>query len=342
MGEMDRGVGIMQLYFAVSLLCTILGMRLFLSLLKNTNLLRKKESVESIKKPCIQELHKNKRNTFTMGGVVMNIVLLVMTAGYYLIKQELLWLNLFIILFGIMGFADDYIKIKKIRDGVKPGEKLIGLTVISILAVAYLVSTGHQTTEIFIPFINKSLHFSILPYSIILVLFLVASANSVNITDGLDGLALGIAIIALGFIGAAAWQLENTNVFHTALMLLGICLGTLAFNHYPAQIFMGDTGSLFLGGAIALLLIELNLPMWLLLILIVCLWETLTVIIQLASLKLRGKRVFLIAPYHHHLEKCGWKETQIVPLFWLVTLIFTAIGYLAFLNPKALAVLATL
>jgi phospho-N-acetylmuramoyl-pentapeptide-transferase len=173
-----------------------------------------------------------------------------------------------------------------------------------------------------------------------MVLFLVASANSVNLTDGLDGLALGVSVIAFGFIGAAAWKLGNTNVLYSVMMLLGICFGTLVFNHYPAKIFMGDTGSLFLGGAIALLLIELNLSMWIFFILIVSLWETLSVIIQLSSLKLRGKKVFLIAPYHHHLEKLGWKETKIVPLFWLITLVFSVIGYFALINPKALEALA--
>ena len=320
----------MPVYFVAGLLLTILGMKLFLSLLKHTDLLRRRELIDNNKKPCIRELHRNKQNTFTMGGVVMNIVLLLLTAGAFLFRQKILWLNLFILLYGVMGFLDDFIKIRKIRDGVRPGEKLAGLAVISTLAVVFLAATGHLRTELILPFFNHSISMSVLPYSLLMILLLVATTNSVNLTDGLDGLALGIAILAFGFIGAAAWKTGNTDVLYSAGMLLGICFGTLVYNRYPAKIFMGDTGSLFLGGAIGLLLIELNLPMWTFLILIVCLWETLSVIIQLTSLKLRGKKVFRIAPYHHHLEKCGWKETRIVPLFWLVTLIFCVVGYAAF------------
>lgn len=329
----------MSAYFALSLLFTILGMKLFLFLLKNTNLLKKKESINSIKKSCIQELHKDKQNTFTMGGVVMNIVLIIMTAAYYLYQGEVLWLNLFIVLYGIMGFIDDYIKIKKIRDGVKPREKLIGLVIISTLAVIFMAASGLFETELLIPFINKSLNISLIPYSLLMILLLTAATNSMNITDGLDGLALGIAILVLGFIGAAAWMLGNTSILYSVSMLLGICFGTMVFNRHPAQIFMGDTGSLFLGGAIGLFLIELNIPVWAFLIMVVCLWETLSVIIQMTSLRLRGKRVFLIAPYHHHLEKLGWKETRIVGLFWLITLVFCLIGYLALNSPGALEAL---
>jgi phospho-N-acetylmuramoyl-pentapeptide-transferase len=202
-----------------------------------------------------------------------------------------------------------------------------------------MAASGLFETELLIPFINKSLNISLIPYSLLMILLLTAATNSMNITDGLDGLALGIAILVLGFIGAAAWMLGNTSILYSVSMLLGICFGTLVFNRHPAQIFMGDTGSLFLGGAIGLFLIELNIPVWAFLIMVVCLWETLSVIIQLTSLRLRGKRVFLIAPYHHHLEKLGWKETRIVGLFWLITLVFCLIGYLALNSPGALEAL---
>lgn len=318
----------MIFYFIISLLCTAIGMKYFIILLKHTNFLKRKETIDNIKKSCIKELHKNKLNTLTMGGVVMNIVLLIMTIAYYLINKEILWINIFIILYGAMGFVDDYIKIKKVRDGVTPREKLIGLTIISILVVVYLVSSNGINTTIIIPFINNSPKLHIIIYSVLMVLLLVTTTNSVNITDGLDGLVLGISVIILTFICVVAWKTENNDVLSSALIILGTCLGALIYNKNPAKIFIGDTGSLFLGGAIAIFMIKLNIPAWIMIVLIVCLWEMLTVIIQLSSIRLTGKRVFKIAPYHHHLEKCGWKETKIVYVSWLISGIFCIIGYI--------------
>ena len=318
----------MILAFLISLLCTAIGMKYFIILLTNTNFLKRKEDVDNIKKSCIKELHKNKLNTLTMGGVVMNIVLLMMTIIYYLMYNKILWINIFIILYGAMGFVDDYIKIKKVRDGVTPREKLIGLTIISIIAVIYLVASNDINTNIIIPFINISFKLDIVLYSVFMVILLVATTNSVNITDGLDGLILGISILVLTFICIVAWKTEKNDVLYSALLILGTCIGTFIYNKHPAKIFIGDTGSLFLGGAIAIFMIKLNIPIWIMIILIVCLWEMLTVIIQLLSLRLTGKKVFKIAPYHHHLEKCGWKETKIVYISWLITSIFCIIGYI--------------
>jgi phospho-N-acetylmuramoyl-pentapeptide-transferase len=160
-----------------------------------------------------------------------------------------------------------------------------------------------------------------------MIIILVASTNSANITDGLDGLILGIASIALSFIIISAWQLRRIDVLYSAVVILGTCLGALVYNRHPAKIFIGDTGSLFLGGALVIFLIQLNMPLWVVILLGVCVWEMLTVIIQLSSIKLRGKRVFKIAPFHHHLEKCGWKETKIVYIFWLITGVLCLVGY---------------
>lgn len=318
----------MFLYFILSLLCTAIGMKYFIFLLRHTNLLKRKETIDNIKKSCIKELHKNKLSTLTMGGVVMNIVLILMTIIYFLVNKEILWINVFIILYGVMGFVDDYIKIKKVRDGVTPREKLIGLTIISVIVVTYLVTFSQINTDIIIPFINSSFKLNIIIYSIFMILLLVVTTNSANITDGLDGLVLGISIIILTFISVVAWKTQHSDVLCSALMILGTCLGALIYNKNPAKIFIGDTGSLFLGGAIAIFMIKLNIPAWIMVILIVFLWEMLSVIIQLLSLKLTGKRVFRIAPYHHHLEKCGWKETKIVYVSWLITGIFCIIGYI--------------
>lgn len=317
----------MLLYFFISLLFTVVGMKGFILLLENTDILSRNEKIDSIKKPCIKELHKSKLNTFTMGGVVMNIALLVMTLAYYLINREFIWINILILLFGIMGFIDDYIKIKKIRDGITIKEKLIGLTIISILITIFLNLSNSIEYNLLIPILQKGYDMNEIIYSIFIIFLLVISTNSMNITDGLDGLALGISIISLAFITIVAYQYNNTEVLISGLILLGICIGALIYNRFPAKIFIGDTGSLFLGGAIGILLIKLNIPLWIIIILAVCLWESLSVIIQLTSIRLRGKKVFLIAPFHHHLEKRGWKEINIVYLFWAITSVFCIIGY---------------
>lgn len=316
-------------FLLISVTVTAAGMRYFIKLLNNTKVLSKKENNEIIKKPCIKELHKSKANTPTMGGVVMNAILLVMTLVYYLVYSEILWISFFILLYGVMGFIDDYIKIKKIRDGVKPSEKLVGLIVISTAAVLLLTVSDQLNPELAIPFLDESISLNTVVYAVLMIFLLTVTTNSVNITDGLDGLALGISSIVLTFISITAWQKENTEVLYTALILLGTCLGALVFNRHPARIFIGDTGSLFLGGAMALLLMKLDIPLWIIIVLIVCMWEILTVIIQLLSLKFRKKKVFKIAPFHHHLEKCGWKETTIVFSAWLITGVFCIIGYIA-------------
>jgi len=161
-----------------------------------------------------------------------------------------------------------------------------------------------------------------------MVFLIVLSSNSVNITDGVDGLALGICTIVFVFIGIVAYQLKVDNVLFGAIIMEGACLGALFYNRYPAKIFMGDTGSLLLGGAIAVFLIELNIPIWIILVLCVCIFETISVIIQLFSLRYLNKRIFKIAPFHHHLEKSGWKEITITLTFSIITIAACIIAYL--------------
>ncbi len=318
----------MVFYFIISLLFTTIGMKYFIVLLRHSKFLKREEAVDTIKKSCIKELHKNKQNTLTMGGVVMSCVLFIMSIVYYLMNKEILSINLLIMLYGVLGFIDDYIKVKKVKDGVTARLKLVGITLISTIAVIYLVYSNEIITTIAIPFINNNFKLHIIVYSVVMILLLVVTTNSVNITDGLDGLALGIASIILIFISVVAWKTGKNDVLYSATIILGTCLGTLIYNKHPAKIFIGDTGALFLGGAIAIFMIKLNIPVWSVLVLSVCLWEMLTVIIQLSSIKLTGKKVFKIAPYHHHLEKCGWKETKIVYTFWLITGVFCIISYI--------------
>lgn len=315
-------------YFAFSLLFTAMFLKIFIDKLSKTRFFKRAENVDSNKKSCIQELHKHKAATPTMGGIAINLTLFTSTIIYSILTGRIIWINVFLLLFGLMGFIDDYIKVKKTRDGVTPKEKLAGLIIIGIIITTYLIVSEHINTQIMFPFIGISIEINKYLYGALMVFLIVLSSNSVNITDGVDGLALGICSIVFFFIGIVAYQLSADNVLFGVIIMEGACLGTLFFNRYPAKIFMGDTGSLLLGGAIAVFLIELNIPLWIILVLCVCIFETISVIIQLFSLKYFNKRVFKIAPFHHHMEKNGWREIAITFTFCVITFAACIIGYL--------------
>jgi len=303
-------------------------LKIFIDKLSKTRFFKRVENVDSNKKSCIQELHKHKAATPTMGGIAINLTLFTSTIIYSILTGRIIWINVFLLLFGLMGFIDDYIKVKKTRDGVTPKEKLAGLIIIGIIITTYLIVSEHINTQIMFPFIGISIEINKYLYGALMVFLIVLSSNSVNITDGVDGLALGICSIVFFFIGIVAYQLSADNVLFGVIIMEGACLGTLFFNRYPAKIFMGDTGSLLLGGAIAVFLIELNIPLWIILVLCVCIFETISVIIQLFSLKYFNKRVFKIAPFHHHMEKNGWREIAITFTFCVITFAACIIGYL--------------
>lgn len=315
-------------YFAFSLLFTAAFLKIFIARLSKTGFFKRADNVDSNKKSCIQELHKHKAATPTMGGIAINLALFTSTVVYSISTGRILWINVFLLLFGLMGFIDDYIKVKKKRDGVTPKEKFVGLVIISLIITTYLIVSGKIDTQIMFPFINASREINRYLYGALMVFLLVLSSNSVNITDGVDGLALGICSIVFVFIGIVAYQLKADHVLFGAITMEGACLGALSFNRYPAKIFMGDTGSLLLGGTVAVFLIELNIPLWIILALCICIFETISVIIQLFSLRFFNKRVFKIAPFHHHLEKNGWQETSITLAFYLITFLACIIAYL--------------
>ena len=319
-------------YFISAVIFTLVFLKIYIEKISKTRLFRKKENVESIKKPCINELHKHKSSTPSLGGIAINLTLFVFTVIYYIFTARVLWIGLILLLLGIMGFADDFIKLKKLRDGVTPKQKLLGQTVISVICVTYLYLSDQIIPQLRIPFIHGAFAVGTPVYLLLLVILIVASSNSVNITDGLDGLALGISLLALGFIIFYAYRIGDAQAVFLSVILEAACLATLFFNKYPAKIFMGDTGSILLGGAISVLLIKLGIPLLIPLLLIVCMFETISVMLQLFSLKFFKKRIFKIAPFHHHLEKCEWKETSIVYAFWSVSVIFcliTGLGLIA-------------
>lgn len=274
--------------------------------------------------------HYVKSGTPTMGGIIFLLALVITVISTGIMNRDLMVLLLASLGFGLIGFVDDYIiVVKKSNLGLRAGQKFFAQVVLAVILAVYQSNTSIAGTSILIPFSgNQFLDLGIL-YIPFIVFVVVGTVNSVNLTDGLDGLASGVSIIVLSFfaIVASMWGADNVTIFSAAL--IGGCLGFLVHNTYPAKIFMGDTGSLALGGAIASIAILMNLTLWLPIVGGIFFIETISVIIQVVSFKSRGRRVFLMSPLHHHLEHKGWKETKVVVVFWLITVLLTIVGLLA-------------
>ncbi|WP_226578488.1 phospho-N-acetylmuramoyl-pentapeptide-transferase [Halobacillus litoralis] len=276
--------------------------------------------------------HQKKSGTPTMGGVMIIISVLITTlAASYLFNPGTGSIQLFLVLFvlvgyGLLGFLDDYIKVALKRNlGLTSKQKMLGQVVIA-LVVYFILRQGDFPTYISIP--GTSIDFDLgWGYALLILFMLVGASNAVNLTDGLDGLLAGTAAIAFGAFGILAWSGQmNVEVTIFSLAIVGALLGFLVFNAHPAKVFMGDTGSLALGGAIAIIAILTKLELILVVIGGVFVLETLSVIIQVISFKTTGKRVFKMSPLHHHYELKGWSEWRVVTTFWTVGLIFAVLG----------------
>ena len=282
--------------------------------------------------------HKSKSGTPTMGGFIFMIamVLGVLFAYFVLplmgivIKADIFILLVGALGFGAVGFLDDYIKVILKRNlGLKAAQKFSLQIIVSLLISVWLVAGGFVDTSIIVPFtkgLSVNLGWFYIPFIIIVML---ATVNSVNLTDGLDGLATSITVIVSICYMLIARRVDSGVVAVFASLLAGGLLGFLLYNAHPAKVFMGDTGSLFLGGAVSVMAIYMRMPITLLIIGLVYVCESLSVIIQVGSFKLTGKRVFKMSPIHHHFEMCGWGERRIVAVFSLATAIVCLLGYLS-------------
>jgi phospho-N-acetylmuramoyl-pentapeptide-transferase len=227
--------------------------------------------------------------------------------------------------FGLLGFLDDFIKVVLKRNlGLTSKQKFLGQIIISVIFYLVYKQNGFST-EIILPFTDKSLDLGWF-FVIFIVFWLVGFSNAVNLTDGLDGLVSGTAAIAFGAFAVLAWNQSQMEVAIFSVAIVGAVLGFLVFNAHPAKVFMGDTGSLALGGAIAAISILTKLEVLLLIIGGIFVIETLSVILQVASFKTTGKRIFRMSPLHHHYELVGWSEWRVVVTFWSVGLIFAILG----------------
>ncbi|MBQ3225796.1 MAG: phospho-N-acetylmuramoyl-pentapeptide-transferase [Clostridia bacterium] len=275
--------------------------------------------------------HQKKSGTPTMGGITMIISVVVATLwfGYFPEMQnyEILILLACAVLFGVIGFVDDFIKVVMKRNlGLSAKQKFSAQILVSVVITVLLSYMGYLGGEIIIPFLDFSVDIGlfIIPFVIFVLL---AMTNSVNLTDGLDGLAATVTLIVSLFLTVVAFYMNEIAVAVFIGSVSASCLAFLVFNAHPAKVFMGDTGSLFLGGATAIAAIALRLPLILIIIGFVYLMETLSVILQVASFKLTGKRIFKMSPIHHHFEMCGMNEVKIVLLFSGVTLVLCILAY---------------
>ena len=273
--------------------------------------------------------HAAKSGTPTMGGIIFIVSIAVMLIVSVIIGMvfdfpfgnliDLLLVFLLSLAFGVIGFIDDYIKVVKKRNlGLTAAQKF-SLQFLVALVFATLVAVGGGTgTVIDLPFtrIDLDLGWFYIPFVIFVML---ATVNSVNLTDGLDGLATSITIVVAIFYLIMSDILSNSAMALFSATVIGALLGFLFYNWKPAKVFMGDTGSLFLGGAVCGLAIMLKQPITLLIVGFVYVIETLSVIMQVTSYKLTRKRIFKMSPIHHHFEMCGWSEVQIVCVFTAVT-----------------------
>ncbi|MHB1127116.1 MAG: phospho-N-acetylmuramoyl-pentapeptide-transferase [Bacillota bacterium] len=272
------------------------------------------------------QTHLRKAGTPTMGGIMF---LLALTAAtLFLAKRNLTVYTVLLVTlgFGAVGFIDDFIKIVLRRPlGLKARQKLLGQFVLAVLLVVIAVVFLERGTSVAIPFSSYRIDLGpfYYPFAVLVIVFM---TNAVNLTDGLDGLAAGITVFAgLGYtLVAAITGQPDLAVFSAALA--GGCLGFLRFNAHPARVFMGDTGSLAIGAAVASLSILTGTELLLPLIGGLYVVEALSVIIQVISFQLTGKRIFRMSPLHHHFELSGWSEIRVVVVFWIVALALSVLG----------------
>ena len=249
---------------------------------------------------------------------------------------EHLYVYLFALVFGTIGYIDDYQKVKHHHNtGLTALQKFALQLAAAVAFLCLMRYEGMLSPNLYVPFWNTHIVLPWVVYLVFAAFVIVGTVNAVNITDGLDGLSSSVTLPVAIFFAAIGWRWAEgylqLSLFSAALV--GGLLGFLVYNHYPAKVFMGDTGSLFLGGAVSALAFAYDMPLVLILVGFVYLCETLSDIIQVTYFKLtHGKRVFKMAPLHHHFEMCGWKETKVVAVFASVSVVFCVLAYLGVMN----------
>lgn len=336
-----RAISAAMTAFLLSLWLAPIAIRM-LTRLKLGQPIRGKEEVHKL-----AELHGSKKGTPTMGGLIVLLTLTISCLIWAKPGNVYLWVVLLpTLMLGALGFLDDYKKVKKKKsEGISSRQKLLGQILIALAVGVFLVTypeTRESARSLELPFLKHA----VLDLGLFAVLFFIlvvsGSSNAVNLTDGLDGLAAGCTISVTVVLGLFAYLTDNKDFASYLLLtrvhgvselavfcaaLTGSSLGFLWFNCHPAKVFMGDTGSLAIGGAIALVSICVNQELLLVIVGGVFVMEALSVILQVASFKLTGKRIFAMSPIHHHFELKGWSESTVVVRFWILSVVFALIGF---------------
>ena len=291
----------------------------------------KKTKIKQVESTYLSKKHKEKSGTPTMGGIIFITSTIITMLLFIIFGKVKVSTNLFIVLFiflsyALIGFIDDFLIIKRKNNiGLTEIQKLsLQVIVALIFFYVYMHSGANASLEIHTLGININMGWF---YGIFILFMLVASSNAVNITDGLDGLAAGLSVLAYLAFALISWNTfaitgtEDIAIF--IFVLVGSLIGFLVFNTHPAKVFMGDTGSLALGATLASIAIITKHEITFIIVMLVFIFETLVCLIQIVSMVFFHKKVFLMTPYHHHLEKIGWKETDIVKVFWFVGLVLS-------------------
>lgn len=275
------------------------------------------------------QTHLQKNGTPTMGGILIIMAILITCLTRSHINSDLIIGLICVVGFGFVGFVDDFIIIRMKRSlGLKPWQKIVMQFAIALYVSYYQYSSSPSATQLIIPFTDYVINLGIL-YIPIMTFMIVGIVNAVNLTDGLDGLASGVTLIVSAFFIIFATSISNTDVAILAAATAGACIGFLGFNAFPARIFMGDTGSMALGGAVVAFAVLTNSMILFILVGGIYFAEAISVMLQVASFKLFKKRIFKMAPLHHHFEECGWPETKVVFTFWIVSIVLAWIGIIA-------------
>ena len=295
-------------------------------------LLQRLKAQQSIREDGPQA-HLAKAGTPTMGGLFMMLAL-VITVCIVPPYSVTLWMLLFLTLgHGALGFSDDFIKAVKRRNlGLTAKQKLLGQAVLAIVFCYISIAYAALPTTLWIPLVDITVDLGY-AYYILAFIIILGTTNAVNLTDGLDGLATGISAIAGAAFAVVGLLVGSLSVTFFGIIVSAVCLGFLYFNANPAKVFMGDTGSLALGGAFAGMAIATKTELLLIVIGFVFVVEALSVILQVASFKTRGVRIFRMSPIHHHFELGGWSERKVVYVFWAVSLVMALLG-IALLSMK--------
>lgn len=323
--KLNFEIKVLLITFVISIICGLITIPIL-----------KKLKVGQIERDDGPASHLKKQGTPTMGGIIMIISLIIVVTGTYIflsatgnaeVGKKLLPLLIITIGFGMVGFIDDFKKlVLKNTDGLKPSYKMLGLLIIAVIYVLFLVYGFKIGTQTYIPILKMYINIPILLYIPLAIVVILGTTNAINLTDGIDGLSSSVSAIiitCLTVVGISN-QIYEISIFGS--IVIGTVLGFLMFNIHPAKVFMGDTGSLMLGGVISGIALYLKMPLLLIVIAIIPVLETLSVIIQVAYFKKTGNRIFKMAPLHHHYELSGWKENKVVVVFSLITLVACFIG----------------